>query len=129
MIREELSTVETMRKTSYIFVICLMLWASGIAVQAQTSHVYYCSAYLGTTPNTWYFSDSFSTPDYFDVNAVRDAFVKFVKGKYSPQSKEAQGGCSAQDKAVEEGNYKAGHKTVVETGWKPAVIPAIGGNH
>jgi hypothetical protein len=79
----------------------------------------YCSGYLGTTPNTLYFSESFWNPFGSDSNKVRDDFVRFIKEKYSPQSHEANGGCAYSAKAEEEGPMRKGGKTIIETGWKP----------
>jgi hypothetical protein len=83
--------------------------------------LYYCSAYFG--PNggeNLAFSDSFEAPRQTDMNRVRDDFVKFVSEKYS--AKDANGGCSKDDKAKEESNMR-GHKKIIETGWKPKTSP------
>ena len=89
---------------------------------------YYCSGFLGTTPNTLYFSDSFWAPEQTEgvkdeIKSLKDDFVRFIKEKYSPQSHEASGGCSSSDKAKLEGPMRAGGKTIVETGWKPTTLP------
>jgi hypothetical protein len=92
-------------------------------VASGPAGLYYCSGYLGTTPNTLYFSDTFEGPKQTDINLVRDDFVRFIKEKYSPQSHEASGGCGSSDKAKEEGPMRAGGKTIIETGWKPKTLP------
>jgi len=80
----------------------------------------YCSAYFG--PNggeNLAFSDSFEAPKGTDLNLVRDDFVKFVREKYS--AKDANGGCSSEDKAKEAHNMRS--KKIIETGWKPKTFP------
>jgi len=96
---------------------------------AERTILYYCSGFLGTTPNALYFSDSFEAPEQTDINRVRDDFVRFIKEKYSPQSHEASGGCGSSDKAKEESPMRAGGKTIIETGWKPKTFPKADSRH
>ena len=92
-------------------------------VIAENTKLYYCSGFLGTTPNARYFSDNFAAPDQTDINRVRDDFVRFIKEKYSPQSHEANGGCGLSNKAEEETPMRAAGQTIIETGWKPKTFP------
>jgi len=90
--------------------------------QPKGTKVCYCSAYFG--PNggeNLAFSDSFEAPESTDLNRVRDDFVKFIREKYS--AKDANGGCSSEDKAKEAHNMRS--KKIIETGWKPKSLPPV----
>jgi len=53
----------------------------------------------------------------------------FIQDKYAPEGREANGSCSASDKAPEVERLKTAGRKIAETGWKPTALPVTHGNH
>jgi hypothetical protein len=122
-----------MLKTTFTLAVCAMLWVSIAAGQQApaTTQSYYCNASVEPKSDTYYFSASFTGPNFMDGNLVGKDFAQFVKEKYSLQG-HVIGGCSHGDaKAVEVEIDKAKlvHHPFVATGWKPKVMPVMDPRH